>query len=110
MYPQYSEHRFPAGQEFGVGQPRVPSVDHARYPYPGYYNMKGSEGSQYGGMAGRGAMGPPYTKHPRMGTPDGMYGPGWNSNTMNYMGSPGKSLGGSYPMQVCGKAFTSKFL
>lgn len=114
MYPQYGEHRFPPGQDFGgAGQARVP-VDHARYPYHGYYSMKGSEGSQYGGMAAaaaaaqRGAMGSPYAK--RMATPEGMYSPGWSSNSMNYMGPQGKSLGGSYAMQVCGKALLEGFL
>ncbi len=105
MYPQYGEHRFPSGQEFATGQARVP-VDHARYPYHGYYNMKGSEGSQYAGMAAqRGAIGSPYAKHPRMPTPDGMYGQGWNSNAMNYMVPQSKSIAGSYPMQVYSKAF-----
>ncbi len=101
MYPQYGEHRFPPGQEYSAGQARIP-VDHARYPYHGFYGPKGADGSPYGGMVSqRGMVGQPYAKHPGIATPDAMYGQGWSTNAINYMNAQSKSAGGPYPMQVC---------
>lgn len=100
MYPHFGESRFPPGQDYGAGQARM-SIDPSRYPYPGFYGLKGSEGSQHSGMMPqRGMMGPLIGKTPGMSGPDGMYGHGWSSNAVNYLGPQSKSVGGAYPMQV----------